>query len=527
MADEEYEVESIVAERKGPRGRQEYRVRWKGYGESDDTWEPMKNLSGVKRLVEEFRAQPTTEQPKKRHKSKTPKEEPVAAPAAPRAELPKLRCIQRTVPVEQAAEALKAKEADKRAAEKAVKDAKKIMNVVSKTVKDKRRSEYKFAEASVAKAKEELEALEKSLAGVKRDAETDEVRIMRRLEEQLKKADMGHSFSVVNAVGGAAIHDLCLLHEAGSVDIATLHRATALLTASNKTASLAANALVSLVKPPPTMGELLSGQQRQTPAQVEVLRALCEYFVSGAGRKAEKTPYINIAKATGMRQMKMLRESPFIGAYVEVVLERADEMEAKAKEPPSAFSGAMASLQALRDELKKERQPDELTELKRKDPLLGLVWPVYKILNDNLTSPMSCPGGPPPQMGRAVGRLEDTLHEELKEAVAVEIPETPNYAMPAAASQVSHMPELAKFLASSTEREWRYDAGNKARMHLHHLIQGTLGHDTVSHYSEGAGADRVVVVKKYHMPSPEQLELQRGLQKMQREALDELEAILA
>ena len=89
------------------------------------------------------------------------------------------------------------------------------------------------------------------------------------------------------------------------------------------------------------------------------------------------------------------------------------------------------------------------------------------------------------------------------------------------------MPELAKFLASSTEREWRYNAGNKARMHLHHLIQDTLGHDTVSHYSEGAGADRVVVVKKYHMPSPEQLELQRRLQKMQREALDELEAILA
>ena len=93
MADEEYEVESIVAERKGPRGRQEYRVRWKGYGESDDTWEPMKNLSGVKRLVEEFRAQPTTEQPKKRHKSKTPaspaKPAAPAAPAARRAtELP-------------------------------------------------------------------------------------------------------------------------------------------------------------------------------------------------------------------------------------------------------------------------------------------------------------------------------------------------------------------------------------------------------------------------------------------------------
>lgn len=517
MADEEYEVESIVAERKGPRGRQEYRVRWKGYGESDDTWEPMKNLSGVKRLVEEFRAQPTTEQPKKRHKSKTPaspaKPAAPAAPAARRATgpLPKLRCISRTVPVEQAAEALKAKEADQRAAEKAVKDAKKAMNVVKKSVKDKRRSEYKFAEVSLAKATEELEALEKSLAGVKRDAETDEVRIMRRLEEQLKKADMGHDFALQVAVGGAVIHDLCLLHEAGSVDIATLRRATALLTASSNTESLAANALVTLVK------------ELETPAQVEVLRALCEFFVSGAGRKAEKTPYINLARATVLPQMTMLRESPFIGAYVDLVLERAAAMTAEAKKPPSrfggAFSAAMASLQALRDELKKGKQPDELTALKRKDPSLGLLLPVYKILFDKPAHQL------PKQMGIAVGALKNALVEQLKESVAVEIPETPNYAMAAEAAKVARlMPELAKFLTSSTEREWRYNAGNKARMHLHHLIQGALGYDTLSHNSEGGGADRVVVVKKYRMPSPEQLELQRELQKMQREAL---EAILA
>ena len=515
MADEEYEVESIVAERKGPRGRQEYRVRWKGYGESDDTWEPMKNLSGVKRLVEEFRAQPTTEQPKKRHKSKTPAEEPVAAPAAPRAELPKLRCIQRTVPVEQAAEALKAKEADQRALEKAVKDAKKAMNVVKKSVKDKRRSEYKFAEASLAKATEELEALEKSLAGVKRDAETDEVRIMRRIEAELNKASWNGAQS---AVGGAGIHDLCLLHEAGSVDIATLHRATALLTASSKCASLARSALVMLVKSPPGMGE-----KPQAPAQVEALRAFCEFFVTGAGRKSEEMPYVVMAIAIGMPQMTMLRESPFIGAYVEVVLERATVMAAKAKESPLHYGGASSSLQAMLDELKKERQrqPDELTKHKRLDPLLGLLLPVYKRLDEKQ---MSCPGGLPPQMVIAVGKLEDALVEQLKKAVAVEIPETPNYAMPAAAAMVDVMPELAKFLASSTEREWRYDAGNKARMHLHHLIQGTFGHNTLRHESAGVGADRVVVVQKYRMPGPEQLELQRGLQEMHREALDELEA---
>ena len=77
---------------------------------------------------------------------------------------------------------------------------------------------------------------------------------------------------------------------------------------------------------------------------------------------------------------------------------------------------------------------------------------------------------------------------------------------------------------TSTERVWRYDAGNKARMHLHHLIQGTFGHNTLRHESAGVGADRVVVVQKYRMPGPEQLELQRGLQEMHREALDELEA---
>ena len=319
-------------------------------------------------------------------------------------------------------------------------------------------------------------------------------------------------------MGGAGIHDLCLLHEAGSVDIATLHRATALLTASSKCASLARSALVMLVKSPPGMGE-----KPQAPAQVEVLRAFCEFFVTGAGRKSEEMPYVVMAIAIGMRQMKMLRESPFIGAYVEVVLERATEMAAKAKESPLHYGGASSSLQAMLDELKKERQrqPDELTKHKRLDPLLGLLLPVYKRLDEKQ---MSCPGGLPPQMVIAVGKLENALVEQLKKAVAVEIPETPNYAMAGAASQVAHMPELAQFLASSTEREWRYDAGNKARMHLHHLIQGTFGHNTLRHESAGVGADRVVVVQKYRMPGPEQLELQRGLQEMHREALDELEA---
>lgn len=42
-ADGQYEVEAIV-ERRKTRGRVEYRVRWKGYKPSDDTWEPRASL---------------------------------------------------------------------------------------------------------------------------------------------------------------------------------------------------------------------------------------------------------------------------------------------------------------------------------------------------------------------------------------------------------------------------------------------------------------------------------------------------
>src|SRR3954465_4667867 len=51
---EEYEVERIIAERKRY-NRSEFLVKWKGYPDSDNTWEPRHNLDNAKRTLEEFR----------------------------------------------------------------------------------------------------------------------------------------------------------------------------------------------------------------------------------------------------------------------------------------------------------------------------------------------------------------------------------------------------------------------------------------------------------------------------------------
>ena len=50
---EEYEVEKILDSRHY-RKQLQYLVRWKGYGPKDDSWEPVKNLSGAKELITEF-----------------------------------------------------------------------------------------------------------------------------------------------------------------------------------------------------------------------------------------------------------------------------------------------------------------------------------------------------------------------------------------------------------------------------------------------------------------------------------------
>ncbi|KIK57728.1 hypothetical protein GYMLUDRAFT_45898 [Collybiopsis luxurians FD-317 M1] len=55
-SEEEYIVESVVAARvkKGKVKAWEYRVRWKGYTEEDDTWEPVKHFEGSKHFVDSF-----------------------------------------------------------------------------------------------------------------------------------------------------------------------------------------------------------------------------------------------------------------------------------------------------------------------------------------------------------------------------------------------------------------------------------------------------------------------------------------
>jgi hypothetical protein len=49
----EYEVEEILGDKK--KGRQVlYFVRWKGYSESENSWEPLENLQGCKHLIDRY-----------------------------------------------------------------------------------------------------------------------------------------------------------------------------------------------------------------------------------------------------------------------------------------------------------------------------------------------------------------------------------------------------------------------------------------------------------------------------------------
>lgn len=66
-----YEVERIVGERLGASDAPEYRVKWKGWADKYNTWEPWENLDGAEELLENFKRNSgaNKKKPKKRKKA--------------------------------------------------------------------------------------------------------------------------------------------------------------------------------------------------------------------------------------------------------------------------------------------------------------------------------------------------------------------------------------------------------------------------------------------------------------------------
>uniref|UniRef100_A0A183CQC9 RNA-directed DNA polymerase n=1 Tax=Globodera pallida TaxID=36090 RepID=A0A183CQC9_GLOPA len=54
QGEEEYEVEEIVNSRKRPRKPFEYYVKWKGYDQGSNTWEPLEHLEHAKKAIEKY-----------------------------------------------------------------------------------------------------------------------------------------------------------------------------------------------------------------------------------------------------------------------------------------------------------------------------------------------------------------------------------------------------------------------------------------------------------------------------------------
>jgi hypothetical protein len=50
----EFEVERIIGKKNTPKGV-EYQVKWKGYPMSECTWEPERNLTTCKEMIDEYK----------------------------------------------------------------------------------------------------------------------------------------------------------------------------------------------------------------------------------------------------------------------------------------------------------------------------------------------------------------------------------------------------------------------------------------------------------------------------------------
>ncbi|OWF46651.1 M-phase phosphoprotein 8-like [Mizuhopecten yessoensis] len=71
--EELYEVERIMGMSKAS-GKTLYKVRWRGYGAADDTWEPIENLQSCLDLIEEFEKKRNEQQLKRAKERKTRKD---------------------------------------------------------------------------------------------------------------------------------------------------------------------------------------------------------------------------------------------------------------------------------------------------------------------------------------------------------------------------------------------------------------------------------------------------------------------
>lgn len=105
--DEEYEVEEILDDNVNTKTKQpSYFIKWKGYSEEENTWEPKKNLAHATALLKEYEASkkekkaapkkaapkksaPKKAAPKKTAAKKAPAAKKTAAPAKKAAAAPK------------------------------------------------------------------------------------------------------------------------------------------------------------------------------------------------------------------------------------------------------------------------------------------------------------------------------------------------------------------------------------------------------------------------------------------------------